>query len=97
MRFNSSKNYTVLTSSGTASAFPTADLSPTTGNNQALCLFEVRGAAIYLTLDGSVPTSSNGFQVAVGERYEAKEYDNLRQLRWCSQSGTATIHAEFAS
>lgn len=94
MRFNSSKNYTVTT---TPSGIPSGDLSPSTGNKEAIVLFEVRGAAIYMTLDGSVPSAGNAFQISVGERYEQKGFDNLKQLQWCAQSGTATIHAEFAA
>jgi hypothetical protein len=60
-------------------------------------LIEVRSNAIYYTVDGSTPSSTNGIGVVAGQYIELEGYQNVKKFQAIRQTADGTLNVQFFS
>ena len=51
--------------------------------------------AIYYTMDGTTPSSSNGLALAASQNLEIVGYQNVKKFSWIQSSGSGVLNVQY--
>jgi hypothetical protein len=87
-----------LAVAGTAVSFSTAKVDNTANYpdfKAAGAICEVRTDAIYYTVDGTTPSSTNGIKADAGDEFHLAGYQKVKNFKAIQVTAGATVNVQF--
>ena len=86
---------TASTFAGTFSLFAGVDTDGPIGFKASGALLTAITNSVYVTFDGSTPSSTNGLNIAAGDSLVVKGYQKIKNMKLKGNSGTATVNVAY--